>query len=483
MKTTRPNVLFITCDELRAFDVGCYGNDVIRTPAMDKLAGEGVIFETAVTNNPVCSPARASMLTGQLGRTSMGSMTNDTLDPCNDQRVQMLDTTLAEVFKQAGYKTAVIGKWHMDPAPELVGFDVSVFPPNVHRNYGQVFIDNGQWSEPIDQFAPDFEAGRVEAYLRDRAADGEPFFLFYNISPPHEPIGPTEMPDKYVTMYDPEAIPLRPNVYVDGELAYDDEWFKMYLIAAYWWRVARTPLWDADERLGYPGQIGELPEDSDICLPTYTLKDLHAAYYGATTLADDLLARALNHLEQLGLAENTLVVFTSDHGDNLGSHGLFNKDCLYEEAIRIPMMFRLPGTLGPVRNTKHIAQLIDLMPTILDLAGLPCPDTVQGRSLAPVMNSAEAALDDNVAFIECDSGILGRCTVGVRTPTHTFGRWLAEDGRTIAEDWALFDLAADPYQQTNLLDSPAHADLIAELHDHVGDLHAALPWLGEHAAL
>jgi len=476
---SQPNVVIVLVDELRSFEVGCYGNDVIRTPHMDALAAEGAMFGNAVTNNPVCSPARACVLSGQYGRTTTGSLTNDCMDPCSDERKHFPDVTLPEIFKSRGYRTAIIGKWHLDPPPDTMGFDESCFPLNIHRHYGQTYIDNGQWTDPIEKFGPDYELDKVNAFLDARVEDDEPFFLYYNISPPHEPIGPLELPERYVTMYDPEDVIIRDNAYVDGVLAYDWDWFKMYLIWGYWWRIAKTGLWDADPRCGYPGQVGNLSSDDELCPEDYTLKDLTAAYYGATTCCDDLLGRLRQMLADKGFDENTIIVFASDHGDNLGSHGLFNKDCLYEEAIRIPLMFHDPRRIAPVRNDKQIAGLIDIAPTLLDMLEIDVPDHIAGRSLVPTFESSDATLEDNASFIECNAGILGRATVGVRTETHTYGRWLEEDGKTLGEAWGFFDLRTDPYQQRNLLETGEQSELAAELHTRVAEQHHAIAWLGD----
>jgi len=184
-------------------------------------------------------------------------------------------------------------------------------------------------------------------------------------------------------------------------------------------------------------------------------------------------------LADKGFDENTIIVFASDHGDNLGSHGLFNKDCLYEEAIRIPLMFHDPRRIAPVRNDKQIAGLIDIAPTLLDMLEIDVPDHIAGRSLVPTFESSDATLEDNASFIECNAGILGRATVGVRTETHTYGRWLEEDGKTLGEAWGFFDLRTDPYQQRNLLETGEQSELAAELHTRVAEQHHAIAWLGD----
>jgi choline-sulfatase len=216
--TSRPNVIVCICDQLRAFEVGCYGNPVIRTPNVDRLAQEGVRFECAVTNNPVCIPARSCLLSGQYSRTCLGYLGNyaemdangnRTLPEYPDQqRTQLLSRTLPEHFKQAGYETALIGKWHVQPAPHLVGFDYALFPRVHHRHTGQTYVENTGLGQRVDRYSVDFEAEHVASFLRAR--HDNPFFLFYSISPPHMPLD--DAPEKYMTMYSPDEVPIRPYV-------------------------------------------------------------------------------------------------------------------------------------------------------------------------------------------------------------------------------------------------------------------------------
>ena len=214
-----PNVIVVLCDQLRAFEVGCYGDSTIRTPHIDRLAAEGVRFDLAISNNPVCMPARSAILTSQYSRTCMGYLSNYSDGDCLPEypaqsRDWLCDTTLAEAFKAWGYETALFGKWHIQPAPLLVGFDHATYPRVHHRHTGQTFVENTGLGEVIDGFSIDYEAERVDQYLAQER--DSPFFMFYNISPPHMPLD--DAPEKYKTMYAPDEIPLRPNTLIDGEL-------------------------------------------------------------------------------------------------------------------------------------------------------------------------------------------------------------------------------------------------------------------------
>ena len=449
----RPNVILCMCDQLRAFEVGCYGNTVVRTPNIDQLAEEGVRFEHAVTNNPVCMPARSSLLTGQYSRTCMGYLGNyAAIGPEGkrslpeypaQERTMMLDPTLPEHLRRLGYDTALFGKWHIHPAPHLVGFDYSLFPRVHHRHTGQTFVENVGTGEVVDGFSVDYEAEHVREYL---AADRDrPFFMFYSISPPHMPL--MDAPEQYRTMYSPDEVPLRPNVFMDEQMAWDEHWFKIYL-------------WDF---LYYQEDLPHtrtLPEGFD-------LRRLVALYYGMTTWVDDTVGRLIRALQSNGLAENTIVVFVSDHGDNLGSHHLFNKGRLIEEAIRIPMIFHAPGRWLSRVNCAQVAQIVDVMPTLLELCGDDVPEYVQGRSLARLIEGAHEELEENAAFIETSRG-----EIGIRTTTHLYGAQLADNLREVADErCCLFDLAADPYEQENLAETDPAPAPSEELRDRLLEWH------------
>ena len=293
---SKPNVIVCICDQLRAFEVGCYGNTVIRTPNIDRLAASGVRFQHAVSTNPVCMPARSSLISGQYSRTCMGALSNATAPDEHGrpivaswplhERVHLPDPTVAEQFKAAGYDTALIGKWHIHTAPELVGFDYTLHPRVNHRHTGQDFVENGGPPQLVDAFSVDYEIEKVLSYL---AADRDnPFFLYYSISPPHMPLA--DAPSEYLTMYDPEEVPLRPNVFLDGQMAYDEDWFKVYL-------------WDfLYYSLKLPHTL-DLPERFD-------LRTMTALYYGLTTWVDDMVGRLHEPVcAQNGLLDNTIVVF------------------------------------------------------------------------------------------------------------------------------------------------------------------------------
>jgi arylsulfatase A-like enzyme len=193
-----------------------------------------------------------------------------------------------------------------------------------------------------------------------------------------------------------------------------------------------------------------------------------------TTWVDDMLGRMMAELQTNGLAEDTIVVFISDHGDNLGSHHTFNKESLLEESIRIPLIFHAPQRLVPHVNQSHVAQIIDVMPTLLDLCGAELPDTLQGRSLAPLLTGTQQTIGDNHAYIETSSG-----QIGLRTPTHLYGLQLGEGRQPSASAGWFFDLRNDPFQMNNLATTDAQTGLAADLRARLLEWHQHTSWMKE----
>jgi arylsulfatase A-like enzyme len=258
-------------------------------------------------------------------------------------------------------------------------------------------------------------------------------------------------------MYRPSQMPLRPNVYQDGKLPAGDaaeRWFRIYL-------------WDFRfYMLGEP-HTATLPDGFD-------LRHLVALYYGMTTWVDDLLGRLLLALDEEGMSRDTIVLFTSDHGDNLGSHHLFNKDRLIEESIRVPLVCRAPGRIPAGITSRRISSLVDIMPTALDLAGVEVPATVQGISRADAWcQDRTDSPPSGEAFIETTHD-----GIGIRTPGHTCGiRMDPQTRRLEPSAHLLYDVAHDPYQTHNLADRREHEAVRRDLEEQIREFHARTPWM------
>jgi arylsulfatase A-like enzyme len=443
-----PNIVVCTADQLRPFALGCYGDGVARTPHLDRLAREGVRFEHAISNAPVCMAGRSVLVSGQHNRTCTGGVTNVSYQgPEGDfvmpdypfpGRPHLPDPTLPEILRERGYHTATIGKWHIHSWPEDVGFDRYTIPRVHHCHSHQLFTDDGGPEYAPTGFSVDFEAERVAAFLREQSASARPFFLSYNISPPHCPLA--DAPERYLRLFDPASIPLRPNVDLAAERPREDYWFRVYR-----WDFRYYNL-----RLPY---TLELP-------PGYDLRSLIAEYYGLTSWVDDAVGAMLGALDQTGLAEDTVVLFTADHGDCLGSNRLWQKGNPMEESIRVPFLLRWPAmrSLEPGQVPRaQVASLLDVAPTLLALAGGPAPAHLQGTDLSAVVLGREPATERPWAVAE-----MPRWTC-VRTPSAMCS--VSSGG---GEAWPrapehLYDLDADPFELSDLAARAADVPRVREL--------------------
>jgi len=417
------NVLLVFADQMRRQAMGCAGNAQVRTPHLDRLAAEGTRFTRACANAPVCTPSRGSLLTG-LYPAQHGAVVND-VPIRTDMR------SMGRLFRDAGYATGYVGKWHLDgvprdkftpPGARRLGFDDCWAARNCTHAYLDAFyyVDS---PEPvfIDGYEPEHQTELARDFLRGRA--GRPWCLVVSYGTPHDPYD--KVPETWKALYDPEAIELRPNV---------------------------------------PAESAEAAR-----------RDL-AGYYAHVTALDEFVGRLMATLEETGQADRTLVVFTSDHGDMHGSQGRIRKQKPWEESIGVPLLARLPGTVPAGRTTDALCGIVDVLPTILGLAGLGGADGMQGRDLSAAVTGEGAGREDvlltNPVSIDNDAEQPGWW--GLRTPRYTYARTL--DG-----PWLLYDNEADPYQMSNLAGAAASADLLRYLDaqlrrrlDEAGD--RMLPW-------
>jgi len=403
--TKQPNLVFVFGDQWRQQATGYAGDPNAITPNLDRLAGESLNFTNAVSGCPVCTPWRASLLTGQYWLTCRMFM--------NDVCLPDEATSLAEAYGAAGYDTAYIGKWHLDghgrsafiPRERRQGFQFWKVLECTHDYNNSYYYADGpeklKW-EGYDAIAQTREAQR---YIRDHAKD-KPFSLVLSWGPPHAPY--QTAPEKYRAMYDPAKIVLRPNV---------------------------------------PEELAD------------TARQELAGYYAHITALDDCVGDLLQTLDEEGIAEDTIFVFTSDHGDMLRSQGMTKKQKPWDESIMVPLLLRYPAKFGRTgRSVSTLLNAPDIMPTLLGLSEVPIPDSVEGANFAPDLvrgkdPEVEGALimcpQPFGQWLRSDGGVEFR---GVRTARYTYAR-------TLEGPWLLFDNEADPYQMTNLVDDPARAEV------------------------
>jgi arylsulfatase A-like enzyme len=425
---TRPNLLFVFADQLRGMDLGCTGNPEVATPNLDRFAAEGMSFGRAFANAPVCTPSRAMLLTGRY------PLANRVIG--NDLPLPEEMPTLGERFREAGYRTGYIGKWHLDGVPR------TKFTPPGLRRHG--FDDWAAYNCSHDYFRPekcyrdDPEPVVILGYEPEvqtdqaldfiAAGDGRPFCLVLSWGPPHDPY--PMVPDRYKARYDPERLTPRPNA---------------------------RPLCPASERLARGLE------------PRRTLAD----YYAAITALDEQFGRLLDGLASAGLAEETIVVFTSDHGDQLWSQGTMKKQQPFEESIRIPLIAGWPGRIAAGRRSDALVSIVDFAPTLCGLAGLAPPDGAQGADRSGLLLGRSSAGADAVLLMDLMVADESRTQElpawrGLRTARYTYAR--REDGT----DWVLFDNERDPYQLANLIGTtagrPIRDDLARELDRRLAEI-------------
>ena len=445
-----PNIILCTADQLRPWELGCYGGTQVETPALDRLAARGTVWDTAITNFPVCMAARSVLISGQHNRTATGGRTNVAYAGRRGDfnmpeypyacRPHLPDTTLAECLREAGYSTQVIGKWHIHSWPNHIGFDHYLIPRVHHAHSAQVFSRDGGPEFAPSGYSVDFEAGEVVDFLERHDGD-QPFFLYYNISPPHCPVA--DIPETYRTMYDPCEVVLRENS-DESRIEDPDYWYKVYR-------------WDFRHYSFHLPHTEELP-------PGYDLRHLAAEYFGAVTWMDSAVGRMLDALARSGLEDDTLVVFASDHGENLGSHGLVQKGSENDESIRIPLIMAGPGVCDGARVEGSVASLVDLMPTLLEAADVPVPPHCHGSSLLGMAGGAPP--DGRAAFFETVRG------TGLRSVDTTWVLPRDERGQLGAEPFVVHDNRTDPYQYENLAGDTRRPELDAELRAR----DARYPW-------
>lgn len=408
--TDRPNIVFVFADQWRAQSTGYAGNRDVITPTLDRLAEEAVKFTTAVSTMPVCSPYRASLLTGQYPLTHGLFM--------NDAKFNPEANTMGKIFKSAGYNTAYIGKWHLDgngrsayiPPERRQGFDYWKVLECTHTYNKSLYYANQDTTPSV---WPGYDAyyQMLDAldYIKNNAHGEKPFLLVLSWGPPHAPY--ETAPEEYKTAYNDRDIQLRPNV---PEEFYDK-----------------------------------------------AQKDIKG-YYAHINALDEYLDSLLSTIQKTGIEKNTIFVFTSDHGDLLYSHGKIKKQQPYDESILVPFLLKYPGLKEKSKGIIDIPiNTQDILPTLLGLSGIEIPGTVEGKDFTPMIKGYEK-MDDNAALIACITpfgqwprargGVEYR---GVRTKRYTYAK-------TLNGPWLLFDNKTDPFQLNNLIGNPEYEALQKE---------------------
>ncbi|MDZ4858921.1 MAG: sulfatase [Candidatus Hydrogenedentes bacterium] len=408
-----PNLVFVFADQWRAQATGYSGDTNVRTPHIDRLASESINCRNTVSGCPVCSPYRGTLLTGQYPHTH-GVFVNDV--PLSNRAV-----SFAQALKTTGYDTGYIGKWHVDghgrsnfiPRERQQGFDYwRVLECTHDYNKSYYYAD----ADPEKRFWEGYDAiaqtRDAQQYIRDHANAEKPFALFLSWGPPHDPY--ESAPEEYRALYDPNALKLRGNVPTEHEA----------------WARRMT-----------------------------------AGYYAHCSVLDKCTGDLLKTLDECGIADDTVFVFTSDHGDMLGSQWHTHKQKPWDESIRVPFLLRYPRDFGrTARISDMMLTSVDLMPTLLSLCGVPIPVTVEGADRSGDLTRSGTD-DDDAALLSCYVPFGqwipargGREFRGIRTPRFTYTR-------SLNGPWQLYHNEKDPFQQQNLCNIPGHEKLQRRLEE------------------
>ncbi len=448
----QPNILMNYADQMRYDRAGFSGNPDVETPHLDRLALEGVCFDAAHTSYPLCTPFRASRLTGKYAHRA--GLYSDHFPIDTDQ------PSLAPCLNGAGYKSGYIGKWHLyggpkpgfvPPGPDRMGFDHFVGLTRVHQYMDAVFYRDTDQAYHCKRYEPDFQTDHTIEFMDQVRAGGDaPFFAYLCFGPPHFPM---DMPEHWRRMYDPDRIALpkgTPNPELQKRRAQE-----------------RTALdFDGDDGCGERSKAAKF-EGMDPEIETeWQIREFVAEYYGMISNVDHNVGRLLNWLDAQGIADNTIVFFFSDHGDMLGQHGSYCglKRQAYRSASHVPLLIRYPRRFARGKRVRSLVDVaVDTMPTILETCGVAAPAGVQGTSLVSLLEGeGDAPVRDHVQYQ------LMKADFGGRSERH------AKPERGIrTRDWLyvrkrdrplyLFDQINDPDEVHNRVNSPAFADIQAAL--------------------
>ena len=459
MTRPRPNVVFIMSDDHAAHALSAYGSVINTTPNLDRITDGGARLDAAFCTNSICAPSRAAILTGTYNHVN-GVTTLDTT----------LDNTLwtfPQALREAGWQTALFGKWHLGhgPANDPAGFD-----------HWEVLPGQGDYVDP-ELISPDRGTIRRPGYVTDLLADlcidwldgrdpDRPFALFCHHKAPHRHWEPAP---RHQSMFDGVEVP--------HPVTFDDDLAGRATVV----QAVQMRMLDLDPILDLGAEVppGLSPEDE----VGWRYQRYIKRYLGCVASIDDSVGRLLDHLDDHGLADDTIVIYTSDQGFFLGDHGWFDKRLMYEESLRMPLGIRYPARIEPGLVVEDIVVNVDFGPTILDLCGVRVPAEVQGRSFAPLLTGATPDDWPQAMYyrywMHGDSSHACPAHYGVRTRRHKlicyYNDPLGQPGAVGPADpveWELFDLVADPIEVDNLWGRPGTGPLVEELLAELARLQA-----------
>lgn len=496
----RPNIIYIMSDDHDADAISAYNKKLIQTPGFDRIANEGMLFKRCFVGNSICSPARATLLTGQH---SHKNGVRDNRTPFDGNRVN-----LPKLLGQAGYQTAIVGKWHLHSYP--TGFDYWKIFPGMGQYFDSRIIAMTGDTSTTRGYATDVVTQEAISWLDSRDKN-KPFAFFVHHKAPHryflpplkhlEKLHNIKFPEPSTLYNDTSGhgsawhkqtmsilrdMTLCSDLKIDPAYLMNDPDFKpdSTEIAYYNAIFRRVP--DAERKrmqeiYAERGRImqQQRPRGKDLLKLKYQwyMQD----YLACVASIDENISRLLKYLDDNNLAKNTIVVYTSDQGMYLGENGWFDKRFMYDVSMNTPLLVRWPGKIKPKTVSNALVQNIDFAPTLLDVAGATIPDSMQGKSIVPILTGKQASL--NRPFLYYHYYEFGRDHTVIPHLGIRGDRYKLIYFYTVNE-WELYDLLSDPGELKNLIRSAKHQSVIADLkrelnrqrdvyddHEPAGELH------------
>ncbi len=475
---TPPNIIFIMSDDHAYQAISAYGHGLNQTPNIDRLAQEGVMFNRSFVTNSICAPSRATMLTGKYNHL------NGKVDNIND--FDWNQPNFAKVLQGHGYQTALIGKIHLDGAPQ--GFDYWNVLPGQGEYYNPDFIEMGE-RKRFPGYVTELTTEFALDWLKNKRDQTKPFLLLYHQKAPHRNWQPSP---KYLNLFDDKTFDPPAN-YFDtyegrGRAAHEQE-MEIDGHARWGWdfKLLADPNGDSTMFRGSLRRMDEQQralwmdayeqENQDFLKANLTGKELALWKYNryikdylrTIQSVDDGVGELLDYLDANGLAENTIVVYTSDQGFYLGEHGWFDKRFMYEESFRTPLLIRYPKEIKPGSVNSDLVMNIDYAPTFLDYAGVEVPADVQGESFRKLVSGEEVEWRDAVYYhyYEFPGEHAVKRHYGVRTNRYKLIHFYYD-----IDEWELYDLEKDPSEMTSVYGNPEYTDVQAQLHKRLEELRA-----------
>ena len=471
-KQLPPNIIFIMSDDHTSQAWGVYGGVLQNYAAnqnIQRLVAEGVVLDNAFCTNSICVPSRASVLTGQYSHNNKVYTLNDGLDP-NRKNV-------AQLLQKSGYQTAIVGKWHLKEKPS--GFDYFNILPGQGRYHNPILKDKNNWEygnkggKEYEGFSADVIMDESLKWLDQREKD-KPFMLMTHFKATHEPF---DYPERFKNLFEKDTIP-EPVSLLDFDSQESGRSFEGQIleILAERWRHASIK-----NNGRYPGLPFDTEGLNNVQARKKTYQKFVKDFLKSAAAIDDNIGKMLNYLDENGLTDNTLIIYTSDQGYFLGEHGMFDKRMFLEESARMPFVIRYPNEIPAGKRVKDIILNIDFPSLLLDYAGVPQPDQFQGESFRKnLLMETPDHWRDKMYYRYYAHSLNRPAHLGIRTDRHKlifyYGLSLGLKGtytnQATPPAWEFYDLENDPLELKNQYQNPKYKNIIQLLKKDLVDLRA-----------